>query len=126
MKIQDQVCDFGLAKRLKKLGVKQDSEFFWTKQNYKTFVTQKDFIKISYKGENFSAFTVAELGEKFPRTSWTQKIYSTAPDPNSCYWMACENGDFMFKDGIYIIAEKEADTRAKMLIYLIEKGIVKP
>lgn len=54
MKLEDQVCSLELAKRLKELGVKQNSALVWYKDN-----------EIRRRGEMLgtylAAFTVAEL-----------------------------------------------------------------
>src|ERR1700689_4384174 len=67
MKLESQVCSLELSKRLKELGFKQESLFYW----YNTKGDER-FYGIAYtKGSKlkntFSAFTVAELGEMLPR-----------------------------------------------------------
>ena len=68
MKLEDQVCGLELAKKLKELGVKQESIFAWAEvnqggNNWKYQVVQSDF---QADCEYISAFTVAELGEMLP------------------------------------------------------------
>lgn len=114
MKLEEQVCSIDIAKRLKELGVSQESVFYWRK----TLSLKKPF-EIFYRqsltpslDEDYSAFTVAELGEILPPHSMiTHKM--------AMGWCGTING----KD---FTASTEADARAKMLIHLIEKGIVKP
>jgi hypothetical protein len=66
MKLKDQVCSLEPAKKLKELGVKQDSLFWWTTDNL-NFVDDKCTWWIEPTVESYtrriSAFTVAELGE---------------------------------------------------------------
>lgn len=157
MRLEDQVCSLELAKRLKKLGVKQESYFCYVKVDVpnETYSTQSEakewgeFFIVSFKlekkvyfedkndfepqrvvsygcgccfwdlevKEHYSAFTVAELGEMLP-----------------LWWDSGKRED---KDYICRVFEKnvtnthhsfgssEADARAKMLIYLIENGLIK-
>ena len=95
MKLSDQVCNLELAKRLKELGVKQESLFYWSNCciGYKyedlacSYVYEKEKIGVEYKNDVpeddffgsddddievgdkkvYSAFTVAELGEMLPK-----------------------------------------------------------
>src|SRR5947208_16869171 len=71
MNLNDYVCSLELSKRLKELGVKQDSLFVWIS----IINTGFDFIKLKEEWEpnskevgafNYSAFTVAELGNLLP------------------------------------------------------------
>lgn len=114
MKLEQQVCSLELAKRLKELKVKQDSFFYWIKQNKDSnqycLVNENNFDK-SYL---ISAFTVAELGEMLPwgnlgfrdkhgtwvQTDTTEPVRSVQRD------------------------EIEANVRAKMLIYLLENKLI--
>jgi hypothetical protein len=110
MKIQDKVCSLELAKQLKKFEVKQDSLFYWS--NYGTFrngfVLRKSRIGKFKNSENYwSAFTVSELGEML---QW-EKLY--------IFGFSKELLDYV--DG----KNTEADARAKMLIYLLENGLIK-
>lgn len=86
MKLEQQVCTLEQAKRLKELGVKQDSIFYWIE----TYINRTRKFKVlpkynedgfdlveneslqgiisgTSKNECYSAFTVAELGEMLPR-----------------------------------------------------------
>jgi hypothetical protein len=133
MKLEDQVCSLELAKKLKELGVNQAS-LFW----YKRWIPEKGSTyfppewKLSLYGtstiddyECISAFTVAELGMLLPNnteplTYWTMKISTGIPE---LLWTA----DLLFnRRSISIFNENsEADLRAKMLIYIIENGLIK-
>lgn len=149
MNITDQVCSLELAKRLKELGVKQESIFVWEYYDDKCYAVK--FISYAVMPDNYnkaqlySAFTVAELGEIFP--SYFEKItndkfkifnfiqwkignkyminyYSSYPIS-----LANENtnADLHVRYHIsneHFIELKEADARAKMLIYLIENGLI--
>jgi len=126
MKIEDQVCSLELSKRLKELGVKQESYFQW--RGFDCGETEITFIVLPV-GEIpeevgiakigfgvFAAFTVAELGEILPGFCHSYRFENR--------WVCTTNDvNIIFR----IENEKtEADARAKMLVYLIEQGIVKP
>lgn len=95
MKLEDQVASLDLCKKLKKFGVKQNSVFSWQKNG--DLLYPRDPNRNPYA--DFSAFSVAELGQL----------------------CGIHLGEFRPQFG----DETEADYRAKMLIYLIEKGLVK-
>lgn len=70
MKLEDQVTSIELSKRLKELGVKQESIFVWEWFN-DTFYGVKYFpfvvVPSQFNGyKTYSAFTVAELIEMLP------------------------------------------------------------
>lgn len=120
MKLNDQVCNFELAKKLKKLGVKQKSLWYWEKNIigkhsiiYHGFLTQKDAKKC------VSAFTLSELGEMLPKSY--SSGYSLKDEHGLFYcWIDLENFHFHYD----INADLEVNARAKMLIYLIETNLI--
>lgn len=119
MKLAQQVTNLELSKRLKELGVKQESEFYWEEyEEGKAFLwnTGHKFIN-----EHFSAFTVAELGEMLPK-----ERYWTDCKMNTGRWRCAEySEDGLAEDGkTSFCAENEADARAKMLIYLLEHKLI--
>ena len=74
MKLEDQVCSLDLAKKLKELGVKQDSlwyRVYWERIGVdKNLGDEDEWILRQNHGVNrdaVSAYTVAELGELLPR-----------------------------------------------------------
>lgn len=126
MDLKDQVCSLELSKRLKELGVKQESYFFWYSAFKDSEVTVWHSYQIGSDTERaFSAFTVAELGEMLPD-------YVNPAD----YQGARSLGISKSMDGWHItystsekwwhreVADTEADARAKMLIYLIENKLI--
>lgn len=136
MKLEDQVCSLELAKRLKELGVKQESAFFWTldKRTKKIWLWQAAEELQRMEPERWeiiaSAFTVAELGEMLP-----QQIEMKAPFYKGRLtiwaigsgWQAAYNHEGRQTYEIGTDSEKNvANVLSKMLIHLIEKGIVKP
>ncbi len=115
MKLEDQVTNLELSKKLKELGVKQESLFVWYGLPF--WIPVLDTFKNKDGLELYSAFTVAELGEMLPH-----HVTSTKSINN--YWYS----DWQFNNGTEHVEEsdKEADVRAKMLIYLIENKLISP
>jgi len=114
-----QVTSLEPSKRLKELGVKQDSVYYWSK----CLLTSSTMYGMGEMGlmygygnppsddvENYSAFTVAELGEALPRGTHTFKF--------------AENDYRVWGETITFSETKEADARAKMRIYLIENKLM--
>ena len=121
MKLEQQVCSLELAKRLKELGVPQESLFWWMGVRIYPESEMEDFEPPPYWGEDdyCSAFTVAELGEMLPEFIHSFKY----PDG-----FVCESNDMEHfppgKNHLETIADTEANARATMLIYLLEKKLI--
>lgn len=129
LKFEDQFCSLELAKRLKELGVKQESLFVWEWFDdncygikYVPYTVVKTTLN---KIELYSAFSVAELGNMLPNkiTNDTNEIldlyhyhgynrYCTAYSIDNEYVEIEEFGD------------NEANARTKMLIYLLENKLM--
>ena len=125
MQLKDQVCNPKLSKKLKELGVEQDSIFTWTGEEGDYYIRQSP--RLMYEsagmsqtiGEVLSAFTVAELGEMLP--DYLGVVFNKS-------WLTC------VKVGLWEVgypekeksfeANTEADARAKLLIYLLENNLV--
>ena len=128
MKLEQQVVSLELAKKLKELGVKQESLFYWKGIQSVNEGSFYDVVELGDKKSFLgldteilaSAFTVAELGERLNSYCETRKVGNEA----------------MIKDGMkYVVyyelrkyhkeyADTEADARAKMLIYLLENSLL--
>ena len=133
MKLEDQVVSLDLAKKLKELGVKQDSHFHWKRDESGDgpYLVASNTRYISTAGTILaSAFTVAELGEMLPRILFRQKrTYELALGKKlrndneewSCRYECESNGGYVQQ-----VADTEADARAKMLIYLLENNLINP
>lgn len=109
MKLENQVVSLDLAKKLKELGVKQESLFNWYEMPGR--FGSKWRIRLSrgfLKHEYYAAFTVAELGEML------------RPHLNKDIWLSGV-GQAMV-DAQYMI--DEANARARMLIYLLENKLI--
>lgn len=129
MQLEKQVCSLDLAKRLKELGVKQESLFFWWHkwEGSSDKDAGRDIVTLNQHSNTVviaSAFTVAELGEMLPHTHNTTGMC----DPN--YWEKEGRGkwvctdDFANNSSPAFYGKTEADARAKMLIYLLENKII--
>ena len=92
MKLEDQVCSLELAQKLKAMGVKQESHFYWVNRrgDGACLVCEEESMNWA-NPEMWSAFTVAELGEMIP-TRYLRRV-----------------------------AGPEARERAEMLIGILEK-----
>ncbi len=143
MKLEQQVTSLELSKKLKELGCKQESHWYWesyylpeiTTDRHNNIIDSKYIRHIADKRpvirsgfltsklKYYSAYTVAELGEllyqAFEKTDWglIYKAYGEV---------------FNFKDtqrigelGI-INLMRIPDMGAKMLIYLLENKLLKP
>lgn len=136
MNLQDQVVSLELAKKLDELGVKQDSLFYWNKSM--SIVFPEPWVVLSEesgigKSQICSAFTVAELGELLPARI-------TNPETRNMDFLRFNKGDDYKQDHradwtveyhtsfyaplIRIVADTEANARAKMLVYLIENKLI--
>lgn len=135
MELGKQVCSLELAKRLKELGVKQESLFIWIgeqpekkgqKEHYDVY--RKDNWNTDALYDWVAAYTVAELGEMLVQVEvegeWYVPVsYRFTNDPPS---YECELlHRKMLKSSLHkTVSFSEADARAKMLIYLIENGLL--
>jgi hypothetical protein len=130
MKLEQQVCSLELAKRLKELGVKQESLFKWHwKSDEYGFTTTPEVVHCPIDLINsYSAFTVAELGEMLPNMVIKDEQdwwFETLKNGSGTSWMVCyESKDE--SDVIVFHEDTEADARAKMLIYLLENNLTPP
>jgi hypothetical protein len=125
MELKNQVCSLEQAKKLKELGVKQESLFYFVEEEVSVADYHTALVwKIEYEGNQayvediewetrISAFTASELGEML-RSSNDDIIYHTSTTK-----VALE-----IFDGEYFSSEIEADARAEMLIYLLENKLI--
>jgi len=113
LELKKQVTSLEPSKELKKLGVRQDSLWYWTWAEWNgetewVLIPWDRAIKLNK--ETYSAFTVAELGVMLPMWITSEKT---------------NEGKFFVRSEEYITLENtEADARAKMLIYLIENKLM--
>ena len=139
MKLENQVTNLELSKCLEKLGVKQESLFWWTQEETPTNSNmheygylQKDMRWLCMYGQRsrlsgsriyqeYSAFTVAELGEMLPKGYMSMRC-------DKGY--LCGNSDFTDDRGFIPdpatlgLFETEANARAEMVAYLKENNLL--
>lgn len=150
MKLENQVSNLELSKRLKELGVKQESLFYWYRMSRGMFALG-DASDVMNNGEQinkttapqweeYSAFTVAELGEMLPEFIWDKSekdkrksikkyfMSFVSDDDNIKKVVYKSNNDDGMDDGWIVCddenAHTEADARVKMIIYLIENKLI--
>lgn len=135
MKLENQVVSLEIAKKLKELGVKQESLFWWVldgvSENGWSLIRESFVFTIGREYlERYSAFTVAELGEMLPNgmtsshTSWEedemrfQCSHYAIEQCDECHPLVVEPTKKVF------YADTEADARGKMLMYLLENNLI--
>lgn len=133
------LCSLALSRRLKELGVKQESLFSWGISRGLPWSNEpKGVWRLLSDGpsenqpnssELCSAFTVAELGEMLPEKAgggfYRQKLFDGGPNRAEIYYADVTSEVMVFPKDSAIVGVTEADARALMLIYLIEQGLVK-
>lgn len=148
MNIENQVCSLELAKKLKELGVKKDSIFYWADgilvNNIEMELLLENGTVRTLSGvyndwpdrkvaELYSAFSVAELGEMLPhdlivkykdffgdidQVSYRLMIQKTDPNDWNVYYYEKHEENCDFSDS------NLANALAKMLIHLIENKLI--
>lgn len=135
MKLEQQVCSLELAKRLKELGVKHESLFYWIEFRNESSPEDKwpnVYHNLIRKGQRnnwrersylkdlelYSAFTVAELGEMLPKEINDHKTSYLEITHRSGYWQTFYLGI------VQMVSTNQTNAYAKMLIYLIENGLI--
>lgn len=150
MKLEKQVVSLWLAKKLKELGVEQDSLFYYAihfdgdRETYICFYEdelekyQTNCGENEYHDDIFSAFTVAELGEMLPdevKNKNNEEIFGKETNKTKYigmdFWTEQTNNNYgvarvyrVSVGGKQFKEETEADARAKMLIYLLESKLL--
>ena len=118
-------CDLEYAKKIKELGVKQESLFKWhSKLDGKgnRVYTEIVYLPIKQMEQDYSAFTCGELGEMLPNS--IDKFVMVIMKMNKGTWVCGYYKDL--KEMFYEVGDKILVTAmAKMLIWLIEQGKVK-
>lgn len=136
MTLEQQVTSLDLSKRLKELGVKQESVCWWC-ERYQLIEKEKKHIGVrfntnpdfsgtyySYHHEQdiCSAFTVAELGELL-LSQIVNYEYRTREGKYRVWWYGSPKS-MIEQQMHHIDADTEADARAKMLCYLLENKLI--
>lgn len=133
MKLEDQVVSLELAKKLKELGVKQESLFWYEKLDLKNWEIEQGVQEYALglvedepvKTTDIPAYTVAELGEMLPNEREDKYAFFSGLAINGWY---CEvkNYKVMPYERLHVElqCDTEADARAKTLIYLLENNLI--
>lgn len=148
MKLEKQVVSLNIAKRLKELGVKQESLFFhaqlkitgeWQIVDWQDMGMDSDPNIKSRVWKNYTpAFTVAELGEMLPnrvnlplkngkprasdnvlKAYFGKNVKKNQQCVPQVIYAKTEGNEYLHEH-----AETEADARGKMLIYLLENKLL--
>lgn len=144
MKVEDQVVSLELSKKLKELGVKQESYFYWyvvndgdgippevvpqQKQYTKTRIGEYKDGSGKWEENYYSAYTVAELGEMLPaeiKHNGNNFGFDCGRLDTGKWRMTYTNNKLQEYVEVFDEAT-EADARAKMLIYLLENNLITP
>lgn len=119
LELEKQVCSLELARKLKELGVKQESLFYWTNDSLRGWELRRDGESFEnspwspcFEDGDLSAFTVAELGKMLPQGITTNGKGTITNLPGSNITMPS------------IKAKNEADARALILIDLLENNLI--
>lgn len=138
MKIEQQVCTFEQADKLKRLGVPQVSIFFWCNEHPLSnggFEQIDELFKVYNRRQfsagndnTFSAFTSSELGWMLivdDDLHFTHTLYN---EHLGVYQTILVKRDLRCKDGFKQIhdteGEEETECKAEMVIYLLENNII--
>jgi len=124
MQLEEQVTSLELSKKLKELGIKQESLFYWKTYRPDQFDKAPHPKIINFKEEPgfsedslYSAFTVAEFGRMFGKLMILSG-YIPRFKHYSCKYFYGSTVVNQF------VAGTEADARALMLIYLLENSLI--
>ena len=132
MRLEQQVVSLKLAKKLKELGVRQESIWFhqgvsnnarpepenWY-YSWRIVTSRHNNSYENARTRYYAAFTTSELGEMLP---WDIVIARNIDKQ----WHITFQANGMTEKEVHAITsqDNEADGRAKLLIYLIENGHV--
>jgi hypothetical protein len=122
MTLSDQVCSLEFGKRLKELGVKKESLFYWIKEEEPYLWYNSNRYPIHCEHWYYPAYSVAELGELLPKVIFVNEIryYLTQIPTVDSEWILFYRNSFGSSKTIEAADINEANLRAQMIIYLIE------
>lgn len=121
MNITSQVCSLEQAKKLKQLGVTQNSFLYWHLGKVSGTWLLINEIHSLISNEDYSAFTVGELGVMLPYGQFLSGYM--IHDDWGCGWYPIkeelwDHSNQKCEHSVH--ADTEAQARAALLIYLIE------
>ena len=119
MKLEQKVCSLELSKKLKELGIRQDSTFSWAKNVDGNFYAESKEWKLIFNEDagvsytdSFSAFLSCELGEMLrPHLNLIKEYIPSGVENKALFF------DFLSP-------LPNIKTLAKILIYLLESNII--
>lgn len=124
MELAKQVVSLPIAQRLKKLGVRQQSYFRYGGKDGDLLLDSSDDTP-EFTSDTY-AFTVAEMGEILPESfqygGTLMEIFQYKSDGEFCLEYRYFESEKIVE---FIHEQTEADARGKMLIYLLEQGLIK-
>lgn len=125
MQKENQVTNLEQSKKLKQLGVKRESLFFWIWMKGESSLNFGECPSIAFESPQeeldiryYPAYTVAELGEMLPPDTETRKYFSYDQDSPNLFECKAE-----IAKG-FVMSDTEVDARAKMLIHLLEHKLI--
>ena len=122
MKLNEQVTSLELSRKLKKLGVKQESLWYWKSRSYLGVVRSilvEGIPELKNRAGFFSAFTVAELINMMSKSNRALR-FTTIVNYTGDAWYIPPVANYPHFRG-----KTQADAFAKMLCYLIENNLFK-
>ena len=133
MKIEDQVCSLELAKKLKELGVIQESYFIHAGNRgviprFDTDIIRKTSLWDDVEKLIFAAFSVAELLDIFPdhtephRWHFGMERKELREQCGGKYYCVTDARDYPHDDDFY--SDNPADCLANAIIMLIESKFI--
>ena len=135
--LEKQVTSLELSKQLKELKCQQDSLWHWVYLENEVcqdwiLVQEDGSLTAVYEDKNYSAFTLAELGQELPSfvEQRGEKYYLLITRTNKTEYSNLPNFYVGYKDihGSHFLhserEDNEVNSWAKMLIYLIEHKLV--
>lgn len=111
MKLEDQVCSLEFAKKLKEVGIEQNSLFYWIKESDPYIWFNSNNYPIHTEKFYYSAFTASELGEVLKKHPKICGIYLEC--------IGLTNFTFFCADETIIKFDNEANCRAAYILHLL-------
>ena len=138
MNIESQVTSLELSKRLKELNIEQNSLFCWldgiNREEYRIFPNEPCFPALDWQkgkhkthNDGYSAFTVAELLELLPLVNGCplQLLKGCRIEFGILYAARYDSLAMHYSSTDMLPDKNPSNALAKMLIYLLETGLIK-
>lgn len=129
MKLEDQVCTPDQGERLKALGIKQESLFYWTHSDWGIM----PHSSIDFSGDPTSVFTVSEISAMLPDyyPSWRFKVSESTEERRWISTVICGPkppgvDDIHTAHEFDRYGSTQAISLATLLISLLDTGTITP